>query len=92
MNSVMAAATDMQMPMRPVMPVNIKMAADVATKVGSAIGEHLSLPLVFIRQRAAHGDAIDEKSCHVLLESLLIVSQSTVEVSPALNEVEGSIV
>ena len=34
---VIAAATDMQMPQRPVMPVNMELAADVTTMVGSAI-------------------------------------------------------
>ena len=34
---VIAAATDMQIPQRPVMPVNMEFAADVTTMVGRAI-------------------------------------------------------
>lgn len=36
-NVVAAAATDMQMPIRPVMPLNIELAAEVVIIVGSAI-------------------------------------------------------
>lgn len=36
-NVVTAAATDMQMPIRPVMPRNMELAAEVATMVGNAI-------------------------------------------------------
>lgn len=36
-NVVTAAATDMQMPIRPVMPLNIEFAAEIVTIVGSAI-------------------------------------------------------
>ena len=37
MKVVIAAATDMQMPQRPVMPLNIELAAEVTTMVGRAI-------------------------------------------------------
>lgn len=36
-NVVIAAATDIQIPQRPVMPLNMEFAAEVTTMVGSAI-------------------------------------------------------
>ena len=45
MKVVIAAATDMQMPQRPVMPLNMESAAEVTTMVGNAVLQIHQLPL-----------------------------------------------